>query len=791
MVLKMKKIFTIISGLILCGIAISVQGQSGILRYADKKADESNYFEAAREYEKAFKRKPSYRAAKGAALAYSNLRDYENTYSNWKKAVAFDKAVKEDWLHYIAAANQAGETEEVMKALDSLTAGGSGIISNLHADSLRHWYGQQGNTVLTSLESINTPSTEFGWAKDPKGNLYFTSDRGGVFDRKKHAVRIDKSYKYYDKRSDWTGRDFLGVYKVAKDGEISSFDVPIPEIFHLTDPHFLKGKDVVFYTVTRKIRKSRNYEVQPEIFFSRLDDAGKVVDFQPVPFNNALAYGVKTPFVDEDNNRLYFASDMPGGSGGYDLYYVEYEGDFTFGNPVNLGPSINTVGNERDPHIYGGKFYFASDGHTGMGGLDVFVAEIKGNYLGSPKNLGLPYNSPQDDFGIGFSEEGSIMLSSNRPESKGLDDIFKAEQISRKFRALVVDCNGDPVTGEIDFVLQEKKLQTNVSVEKEGDGNFNAELDADSDYKVVIKKKGYFSISDDAVSTRLLDGGQIEKTYRLVKIPYNTSVYVDLVYYDLDQAVIRSEAQEILEKISVWLKSHSFLNVTVRSHTDSRASHLYNEVLSEKRANSVRDYLGQHGIARTRVKSEWFGEEQLVNDCGDGVPCPETLHQLNRRSELLLLAFPDDGKDYEMPAELEGIDPCDLSVQMLRTDLPMVHFDFDKSDLKVEAMKKLERVTLMLKHNLYQQLSISGHTDNRGSDDYNMKLSEKRAQVVKAYLEGRGIASERLVYDYFGKARPIHECKEGDCSPEMHRINRRTELGLPDLSGRRQEAMKK
>jgi outer membrane protein OmpA-like peptidoglycan-associated protein/tetratricopeptide (TPR) repeat protein len=765
----------------LSGNVLMVQGQNTLLRYADKKADESNYYEAAKEYEKAFDRKPSYRAAKGAARAYAYLRNYERTHDFWKKATGFDQAGREDWLHYIAAANQAGETTEVMNTLDSLRATGSGMISNLYLDSLRHWYGQQDRTVLNSLDEVNSSSTEFGWTKDSRGNVYFSSDRGGVFDRNKPAVRIDKSYKYYDKKSDWTGRDFLGVYKMDQDGEITSFNVPVPEVFHLADPYFLKDQAVVFYTATRKIKRPKNYEVQPEIFFSRLDETGNAVDFRPLPVNNALGYGVKTPFVDEANKRLYFASDMPGSFGGYDLYVMEYDSDFNFGKPVNIGSSVNTAGNERDPYVHDGRFYFSSDGHIGLGGLDLFVADMKEDKIGHPKNMGVPYNSHQDEFGISISEEG-IILASNRPESLGLDDIFKAENIDLRFQALVVDCDGEPIKGEVDFMLQESEKQTNVSVKKEEEANFHAELSPDMDYQVLVKKQGYFTVKDDGLTTKQMVGDRITKTYQLVKIPYNTSVYVDLVYYDLDQAVIRGDAGQILDKVAEVLKSYSFLDITVRSHTDSRASHAYNEVLSEKRANAVRDYLGQFGIARSRVKSEWFGERQLINDCGDGVPCSESLHQLNRRSELLLLAFPDEGKAYEWPGELEGTDLCEISNILITREMPMVHFDFDKSDLNLEAMKTLEKAILMLNHMPIEGLSIEGHTDIRGSEDYNIRLSERRALVVKDYLEGRGIASDRLVYDYFGKSNPIYDCKESPCSPEMHHINRRTALTLPELN---------
>src|SRR5690606_18258176 len=116
------------------------------------------------------------------------------------------------------------------------------------------------------------------------------------------------------------------------------------------------------------------------------------------PSNSALEHGVITPFVDEQEKKIYFASNREGGLGGYDLYFVTYDENFNFGSPVNLGSSINTAGDERDPFLFDGVFYFASDGHAGLGGLDLFQAQYSPGNFSGVKNLGLPYNSPQDDY---------------------------------------------------------------------------------------------------------------------------------------------------------------------------------------------------------------------------------------------------------------------------------------------------------------------------------------------------------------------------------------------------------
>lgn len=783
MVLAMKKIFTLVAVLAFSAtFSLDSFAQSALLRYADRKMEQGSYLEAGEGFEKAYQKKPTYHAALGAAEAYSQLRNYQKAYQWRKNAARFDEAGVEDILHYIASTNQVGNLGDVKIALDSLKGMKSGPIQQLHLDSLTHWYGNPSNAAMEVAPEVNTASSEFGITMDSKGNSYFSSDRGAASLPKKRSIRFDKSYTYYTRKADFTGRDFLGVYRVNVEGAVEAFETPVPDVYHMSDPNFMETKPIVFYTVTRSIQKPKSYTVYPEVFYSRLDEAGKIVDFTSFPANSPTEYGVLSPYVDEQSRRVYFASNMNGGQGGYDIYYVTYDDDMKFSEPVNLGPIVNSSGDERDPYVSDNKLYFASDGHIGLGGLDLFVSHMNNGAIQGVKNLGMPYNSPQDDFGLYFSDIGGVYIASNRPDSKGLDDIFLLAELFKKFQATLLDCDGERIDGPLEIRLMQGKDRLNIETSQDGKGSFSAELAPDADFELVLRKQGFFTTKDNQLTTRNLQVEDLSKSYQMVRIPYQTAVYVDLVYYNLDESAIRSDADGVLSKVAELLKSYSFLDISIRSHTDARASNAYNEALSERRANAVRDYLGQFGVARSRVRSEWFGEEQLVNDCGDGVPCPDIEHQLNRRSELILLAFPEKDMAYDMPPELEGLDLCDISSIQVPIDLPTVNFGFDRSDLKATDKQALQRVALMLENMLNQRLSITGHTDSRGSVEYNEKLSEKRALIVKEYLEGRGIASDRMVYEFFGKSKPIHDCNAIPCSVEMHRINRRTELSLPELN---------
>lgn len=756
-----------------------VQAQSGLLRYAQRKAAESNYFEAANGYVKAYNKKATFDAAKGAAESFTILKDYQKSHDWWKKAVNFPDATNNDWLAYIAAANQADQIEAVFLALDSIN--GAAVAPNLKLDSLKSWYGSKPNSAVVGVDGLNTNSAEFGFTKDSNGTVYFSSDRGGELDRSKKGLRIDKSYKYYNKKSDWTGRDFLSIYRMDESGEMEKLSIPVPDVFHSTDPYVLQASPVLFYTISREIRKSGSYEVHSEIYYSNINEEGQLSDFKGLSINAPLEYSLKTPFVDEEEKRLYFSSDMPGGFGGFDLYYMDYSDDFVFQAPVNLGSEINTAGNESNPYLKESKLFFASDGHVGLGGLDLFESQVLGKSYSEVKNLGIPYNSPQDDFGFFITSDNKTILSSDRPESRGWDDIFEVETRNKDFQALILGCDGEQLAGDLEVNLMEGTDRINVEVKQDGKGKLEASVAPEEDFEIVIKKDGYFSIHDKSLSTKGLKETSLEKTYQMIRVPYNTTAYVDLVFYNLDESTIRDDAKPSLDKVAELLKSYSFLNIAVRSHTDARASEAYNEALSERRADAVRDYLGQFGIARSRIEAEWFGEKEPANDCGDGVPCPEDQHQINRRTELLLLAFPEEGKAYQLPPEMQDLDLCDVSNIQLPADLPTIYFGFDQASLSVNDMMALERVALMLREMLYHRLEITGHTDNRGSDAYNEKLSEKRALVVKKYLEDKGISPSRLNYEYFGKKKPINDCGAQPCTPNMHKENRRTELSLPKL----------
>lgn len=792
MVLIMKNLYTILTTVFFLSLlAFSAGAQNSLLRFADKQFALENYAHAVQVYEEAYEKKETYKTAKKVAETYSVLRDYDNAFKWWEKVVSYDEEYgRDDFYNYLIAAMQTGKGMEVERILDESQYEAFDF-PEFDFERIKGLYEKRSQVKLSGVPGLNSSGADFGMAKDNAENIYFTSDRGGVKESRRPGIRLDAKNNIFSKeKSSFNNREFFSLYKYTEEGDLSVLSVDLEGALHVSDPSITSDGKKIFYTAVvgeTKGRKRDDFSNYPGIYFADLGENGEISNTKHFPINDTKVYGVMHPFVDEISKRVYYSSNKPGGQGGYDIYYVTYDENFNFGDPVNLGAEVNTAGNESHPSISGDKFYFSSDGHAGLGGLDVFHADIAASGISNVMNMGIPYNSHQDDFAYRVTEEGKRYVSSNRSGGNGLDDIYLIEDLHKRLIARIVDCDDNMIEGGYDAELVMKGSSEKITTRKGDNNELLADLDPDQNFMLKITKQGYFPLVDSTLSTIGIKEEMIEKKYTLVAIPYRMPVFVDIVYYDLDKSKIREDAKPVLDKLGELMNKHSFLDLLVASHTDSRASNEYNEKLSERRANAVREYLSEFGITGDRVRLEWHGEEHLTNDCGDGVPCPEPKHQLNRRSEMVLEAFSDPNKQYEMPKELLGKDElCDEAslfeeLQMQLSDVPTVYFDFDKSTLRQVHIKELERVAIMLRRMPKLNLFIEGHTDQRGSEAYNLPLSERRAKAVMDYLVNRGLEKSRMESNWKGKINPIHDCNAENCNEAMHQLNRRTELVLRGL----------
>lgn len=347
---------------------------------------------------------------------------------------------------------------------------------------------------------------------------------------------------------------------------------------------------------------------------------------------NGLDFSAGHAALSNDGTRLYYISDMPGGFGGTDLYVCERTAT-GWGYPKNVGPSINTSANEMFPVLKGDTLFFASNGHRTLGGLDIFLSTRTDDGWSAPENMNYPINSSFDDFGlVMLPGAGRGYLSSSR---LGADRIFTfdAHDPTLVLTGIFQDEEqGEPMAG-VEVKLLDLTEGDTITLFTDDDGRYAFPLKPGREYRVQGGKDGMFTESRD-VSTA---GQRISRTYtedfRLKRVVIDKPIVIENIYYDYDRWDIRTDAAVELDKIARLFIDNPQLAFELGSHTDSRATDVYNLVLSEARANSAVDYLIRQGVPAERITARGYGEKQLVNRCVDEVECSEEEHQANRRTE--------------------------------------------------------------------------------------------------------------------------------------------------------------
>ncbi len=472
------------------------------------------------------------------------------------------------------------------------------------------------------------------------------------------------------------GLPFLGIVKapLKNPGEIGNQSIFSSALFkeNANDgtPAFTKdGNTVVF--ARGNTGKSKDPSPDVDLYISK-KTGNAWSEPERLSISDSLAWD-GSPSFSADERTLYFSSNRRGGKGGVDLYRVPIDNSGRFGRPINLGSTINTPGDELFPYVSAnGKLYFSSDGHPSIGGLDLFVASRNESEI-VVEHLGVPINSIGDDFAISFSDSTQGYISSNRPGGKGDDDIyfFKStgsedrwwttapppviDTLNKKIvnyfvQVKVVDPSGNPIDSVKINVRKNGQTLSNEKTNKKGfieliDLAENDELVFKCDKEDFITVRSSFSMEGKTIPESLLKKEMTDTTFQVIitmdrpEIGKEISKLYEInsIYYDLDKADIRTDAAEELDKIVQFLTDNTQMNLELGAHTDARASTGYNLKLSQRRAESAVNYIIRRGITKDRIKPKGYGESQLINECSDGVECPEEMHQQNRRTEFKII----------------------------------------------------------------------------------------------------------------------------------------------------------
>lgn len=500
-----------------------------------------------------------------------------------------------------------------------------------------------GRFTIEPAHILNSEYSDYG-ATVYKGSVIFASTRKG---------------KFLPLTQKWTNQPFSVLYasKITRDGNLEkpeNFSSKLDSKFNEATPVFTKDGKTIYFTrnnYLKKKGKSSDGITKLKIYRAVLRD-GKWTNITELPFNND-EYNVTHPALSLDEKTLYFVSDMKGGIGGKDLWRVSINKNGTFGTPENLGAPVNTEGDEMFPFIsYDNQLYFSSTGHLGLGGLDIFVSEISEKGFSEPVNVGKPVNSPMDDFGFYIGSNRKGFFSSNREGGQGYDDIYKFTELKKLIceqliAGTITDIDTKEVLAgvEIELYSADGKLLAKTITNEQGKYTFDGSVArCDELYRVRISRKNY-ATDENTLKTPDKTGESeldlsLKRTRRVLAPGTDLRFILGIpdIYFDLDKSDIRPDAEIELQKILNVMTEYPDLVVDIRSHTDCRASHAYNEKLSDRRAKSSRLWLISKGIAPERLTAKGYGETQLINHCADGVDCTEEEHQQNRRSEFIVIS---------------------------------------------------------------------------------------------------------------------------------------------------------
>lgn len=457
-----------------------------------------------------------------------------------------------------------------------------------------------------------------------------------------------------DKEFEWSGEPFLDLFVTDLDsiGNLSNPQMISGQVnteYHESSAIVTKDKKKMYFTRNNytkgKLGKDKFKQVNLKIYSAESDDGKEWSNITELQFNNDN-FSCAHPALSVDEKRLYFSSDMPGTFGNSDIWYVDLFNDDEYGEPINLGPQVNTEFRESFPFISESNIlYFSSDGWIGLGGFDIYYTSIdqKGFPLMS-KNIGEPVNSKLDDFGFIYKDSIDIgYFSSNRKGIWGSksDEIYKVRRSNCNIYITGVvkdEVTNKPLSNAVLRLINDKGMVVSEKkTDKDGIYRFDDAVNCSDNYDIEVNKEPGYKSNYDKIEIPN-NAGKVVKDMALNWInncdPNDLICLLNInpILFDLDKYYINSRASKELKKVYVALMKYPEIKIEISSHTDSRGSNEYNQKLSIKRANETKSWLVKRGIDPSRLITNGYGEFDLENYCKDNIECEEDEHQVNRRS---------------------------------------------------------------------------------------------------------------------------------------------------------------
>jgi outer membrane protein OmpA-like peptidoglycan-associated protein/tetratricopeptide (TPR) repeat protein len=718
-------------------VNFSSHAQEGMKIKADKLFNSLSYYDAIENYKLVIARDSN----DGESLirladCYRLTNNIAEACKTYRLVIQKGYAQSIHKYYYAQALLQTGAFDEAIKFMKELTSDERG---SRYLDALQHMesFFRDSASYRISEAPFNTPMHDFSPAI-LNNEIIFTSSR-------ERAEWIQYSHT-------WTGRAFYNLYSVKKndDGTYTKarrFARSATERFNNGPASF--GDDGRSMWITRnniqngRAIRSANGNVRLVLIRAKYyPESKKWIESEFFPYNSN-EYSCAHASVSSDGKVLYFASDMPGGAGGMDLWYC-IKTEEGWGKPINAGSQINTNGNEVFPYLVNNTLYFSSDGQEGMGGLDIYMIRLDKNYAptGILKNMGFPVNSHGDDFGICFTSDlMSGFLSSNRKELDENDDIYrftiiKPVQPPLLLTGLCRDKNSKNFIAGVHISLLDAEGKLVSEAVSDKDGNYSFIINAENQYKITAQKESYEG-SENTVEA--VNAGYTGKISVISELSQRFNMGLNVVIKD-------EKSGQLLSAVQVSLTNPvTGANSQYTSDENGKISIALENVKAGDRIAYLagmkkEGYFDKSTTLETTINS---GEESVIT---------------------VTMAKPEVGMDL---GKLINLNP--------------IYFDKNMYNIRPDAAKELDKIVEIMKEYPHMKIELGSHTDCRAPAAYNMTLSENRAKSSVAYIISKGIDPSRISGKGYGESKPVNKCEcEGNkvvpCSEQEHQMNRRTEF---------------
>ena len=654
-------------------------GADQAVKKGDKFFAVGEYFDAATQYRKAYTqtankdRKEKGERAMKLAECYRRINFTSKAITAYNNAIRYKQEDSLTHFHlgqlYMRNGNYKEAAKHFQTAIDSLPMNDPhwGLAkTGLKSAQMAPQWKKEGSDYTVKREALfNSRRAEYSpmLAGDQNDQLYFTSTRnqarGDEYSGITGSMAADIFMSQKDEKGKW--------------GKPMSIDSELNSVFDEGACAFTPDGRTMYLTQCKTDPENPRYAT---IVVSHRSDAAWSKPTEVVIARDTLS-SFAHPAVSPDGNWLYFVSDMPGGLGGYDIWRCMLLSNGSVGAPENLGKPVNTPGNEMFPTFRpNGDLYFSSDGHPGLGGLDIFFITSRTQVCEHP---GAPLNSQGDDFGMTF--EGRLnrgFFCSNRGDSRGYDHIYSFfnPEIVQTVKGWVYEQDGYELTAAQVYMVGNDGTNQKLSVR--GDGSFTQEIKAGVDYVFLATCKGFLNHQEQLRVEPVKKSEEYVLQFPLANI--SAPVLIENIFYDFDKATLRPESQTALDELVKLLNENPNITIELSAHTDYKGSDQYNERLSQRRAESVVNYLIAHGIASDRLTPKGYGEgkpkkikrkvaekykflkegDVLTETYVTSLPeeQQEQCNQLNRRTEFIVLRttyglFDKAGKLIQKPAPQE------------------------------------------------------------------------------------------------------------------------------------------